>query len=124
MMSSEYLHPTACSLAEEGHEIADRFVEVMERAAEELVVECCVAAVGCGSCFMPEEPAAIYWVAQNDGRERVPVKFMSEDDLVRDADVAREIVDAAEDLNVEVSWNGDVMKCVILGDEWEFRGVP
>lgn len=126
MPRSERLrHETACSLFEEGHYIADEFVDVIEEVEFSVDGSYDYGASGCGSCFHTDADAAVFWVAQGDASERVALKFDVDDDAaITRQDLGGMICKAAEECHVPYSWNGDPQKCVILGEEDEYTNLP
>lgn len=123
--SKRLLHESACSLADEDHYIADEFVDVIEEVQFNVDGSYDYGAAGCGSCFVSDADAVIFWVAQNDASERVSLKFDVDDDAdITRAELGRLICDTAEECHVPYSWNGDAGMCVILGEEDEYANLP
>lgn len=111
----DYLHESSCGLEDEHATVSQAFTGVLEAVAERAPIECEVAACGCGSCFVTEKPAAVFWVAQRNATDEMAVKFDSEDDDFTRSDLGDLLVEVAEDHGVPVSWNGNTRKCVYLG---------
>lgn len=116
--SEEYKHPKTCSLADDDHEIRREFVEAMEAATERLEGDVAINATGCLGCYYPEDHDAYFaWVAQNDATNRVAVRYgVMSDAPVEAFDVGDAIAFEAHQRGIDVSWDGDPMHSVILGD--------
>ena len=121
--SDKYKDPEACSLYKEGHSIAAEFDNVLQEFAEafgNLNVE--VVAGGCNGCTTfgidtEDVDVYAYYVAQNSGVETLYLGYGVGDDVEVDAEtVADTLVGIANRLGVPVDWDGDVDKCVCLGD--------
>lgn len=111
---------SACALYEQGHEIAARFHRVLIAARDALDADVQIVAGGCNGCvtYDIQAGAYIYYVAQTHSLDRIFIGYGTADNdtSVTDQDIAREVVTAAERLDVEVSWKGDTDKKVCLGD--------
>ncbi len=115
--SGYYLHDDACGLQEEGHEIREEFLDVLKAVVQESPVETEFAASGCNTCYLPDSDAWVYWVAQGDATDDVHIKYGTGDqvDMTTHA-LAELIVETAEEMGIDVSWNGNTSNTVVLGE--------
>jgi len=111
--SGYWKHESACELFEPGHEIRRDFVEVLKRAAGMVDHEVDYYSAGCG-CATPDAATALWWKAQGGATERAFIHFGS--DTIAAEEVAKRVLQAAEELGIEVSWSGDASDCICLGD--------
>lgn len=111
--SGYWKHESACDLFEPGHEIRRDFVEVLKAAAGTFDHEVEYYSAGCG-CATPDAATYLWWKAQTDATEKAFIHFGS--DTVDAEAVAKRVLDAAEELGVEVSWSGSTDDCICLGD--------
>lgn len=111
-MAEQYLLPDTCGLEEPQSAVNPAFVEVLERAAEKLG-DTEVGASGCGSCAYSEQAGLLSWVAQGDSVETMMAHY-GHDDYESDR-VAARVMQAADELDVPASWNGETSMCVCLG---------
>ena len=111
---------TACGLYKQGHEIAVRFHRVLVAAQDALDGDVRIVAGGCNGCVVDDIPtgAYIYYVAQTHCVDRIAIGYGTSDSgtSVTPADIAHELVAAAERLDVDVTWTGDTGEKVFLGD--------
>lgn len=114
-LSEPHLHESACGLQDEEHHIATDFVDVLREVAETTEYSVDWGAAGCGSCFHTQADIGLYWVAQNDATDDVPIGYGSNTDELDTKDVGDMICEAAESLGVDYSWNGSSRSRVILG---------
>lgn len=126
-LSEPHLHKSACSLADEEHVINDSFLEVIEEVAsraQSVGIDLDWGAAGCGSCFHIDEDeydGAIFWIAQNDAYDTVPLNYdVNEDCSMTRLKLGDLICDVADDLHVLWSWTRNATKCVFLGTERKF----
>lgn len=117
--SEKYHHSDTCDLAEDGHAIRRELVEAVEAATDRLEGDVAVHATGCLGCYCPSEYDAYFvWVAQGDATNHVAVRFGVMSDAPDEAfDVGDAIAFEANHRGIDVSWDGDPMHSVILGDD-------
>jgi adenylosuccinate synthase len=111
---------TACGLYRDGHKIAARFHAVLVSARDALDGEVKVVAGGCNGCaaYDIDTGAYIYYVAQSHAVDRLAVGYgIAGDASVTKLEIARELVAAAERLDVDIGWTGSTDKKIFLGDE-------
>ena len=113
--------PDTCNLYTSGHRIAAEFAEVLE-AFEDAFDDVTADAVagGCNGCTTVEDDVDVWanYVAQGTHDvDSLYVGFGASDDVaIGPKLVAYTLVGVSEEMGVPVSWNGDVMNKVCLGD--------
>lgn len=111
---------TACKLYTQGHKIAARFHRVLVAARDAVDGDVQIVAGGCNTCVTHDirTGAYIYYVAQTHCIDRIAIGYGTADSAtsVTPRDIAHAVVAAAERLDVDVTWNGDIDKKVYLGD--------
>lgn len=115
VQSEQFEHKTACNLIEGSHTIRTDFVEVIEEVADRSHLEVDWGAAGCNGCFHTDADASIFWVAQGEGSDKEMLKYHSNVDHYSTEEFAEFIVEVAEDLGVDVSWNGSSSQAIVLG---------
>ena len=142
-LSDEFMHESACSLAEEGHKINHDFINVMHETVETAPIDAQFYATGCPSCHTNNPPSTgvLYYVAQGDATETVSVKYdiiepqseqqtesttadrnttvqiTDSDETFSVTEFGALLVETAEKRDIDVSWTGDVSDSVILGSK-------
>ena len=111
---------TACGLYKQGHKIAVRFHRVLIAAQDALDDDVRIVAGGCNGCTVDDilTGGYIYYVAQTHCVDRIAIGYGTADSAtsITPVDIARELVAAAERLDVDVTWTGDSGDKVYLGD--------